>query len=203
MFAASLFLGLPVLSSVLPIQASGPNPNQVYVAGISYGGTGCPANTVSISMAQDQQSFTLIFDQFVATSGAGTTAKEHRKNCQVNIDMRYPQGYSYSVTTVDYRGFVGIPAGLNAIQRTNYYFAGQTEQIDSKSIFTGPFNQNYLIRDTIDVSQKVWSPCGSVVRGNVNAEVRLQGDVTKTGQITVDSIDGKVQQTFGISWKTC
>ncbi|KAJ2996670.1 hypothetical protein HDV02_006308 [Globomyces sp. JEL0801] len=49
----------------------------------------------------------------------------------------------------------------------------------------------------------VWSPCGAIARGNVNAQVRLEGDLTKSAQITVDSIDGKVTQTYGLIWKKC
>jgi hypothetical protein len=59
------------------------------------------------------------------------------------------------------------------------------------------------VHDQIAVSSTVWSPCGATLPGNVNAQVRLTGDLTKAAQITVDSVDGKVEQIFGFQWKRC
>ncbi|KAI8893229.1 hypothetical protein BC833DRAFT_609098 [Globomyces pollinis-pini] len=201
---SSLLLSLSsVLAATVPISGAPPNPNQVYIKEITYGGTGCPANTVAIAMSEDRTTFTLIFDQFVASSGPGTTVTDFRKNCQVNVDLRYPSGFSYSIAQVDYRGYVNVPAGLTATQKSNYYFSGQQNQISAQSVFTGPYTKDYLVSDKIEIAKYVWSPCGSVARGNVNAQVRLEGNTSLAGQITVDSIDGKVKQTFGIIWKTC
>ncbi|KAJ2996664.1 hypothetical protein HDV02_006302 [Globomyces sp. JEL0801] len=200
---ALLALASLASAAVVPVDGATPDESQVYVKGITYGGTGCPQNTVSIAMAEDQKTFTLIFDQFVASSGAGTTALDARKNCQVNIDLKYPQGFSYSIAQIDYRGYVNVPAGITAIQKANYYFSGQTAQIASQSKFVGPQSKDYTETDKIAMAALVWSPCGAVARGNVNAQVRLEGDLSKSAQITVDSIDGKVTQTFGLLWKKC
>jgi len=72
-----------------------------------------------------QYRFTLIFDQYVASIGPGVAITENRKNCQLNIDLQYPQGFQYSVFTTDYRGYVGIDAGVTATQEATYYFSGR------------------------------------------------------------------------------
>ncbi|KAI8892104.1 hypothetical protein BC833DRAFT_558303 [Globomyces pollinis-pini] len=200
---AVLSLASLAAATVVPITGGTPDPSQVYIKGITYGGTGCPQNTVSVAMAEDQKTFTLIFDQFVASSGPGTTVKDTRKNCQVNVDLHYPQGFSYTINNIDYRGYVNVPAGVTGIQRANYYFSGQTAQIASQTQFVGPQSKDYTSSDRIDVAALIWSPCGAVVSGNVNAQVRLEGDFSKPAQITVDSIDGKVTQTFGLQWQKC
>ncbi|KAJ2988363.1 hypothetical protein HDV02_005632, partial [Globomyces sp. JEL0801] len=191
---ALLTLASLASAAVVPVDANTPDQSQVYVQGITYGGTGCPQNTVSIAMASDQKTFTLIFDQFVASSGAGTTALDARKNCQVNVDLKYPPGFSYSIAQIDYRGYVNVPAGVTATQKANYYFAGQTAQIASQTKFVGPQSKDYTTSDKIEMANMVWSPCGAVARGNVNAQVRLEGDLTKAGQITVDSIDDNIHK---------
>lgn len=91
--------------------ANGPNPGQVYVNGITYGGSGCPQGSVGVSFSPDRTTFTAIFDSFVASSGRGVPVTDQRKNCQVNLDLHYPQGWQYSIAEVDYRGFVALPAG--------------------------------------------------------------------------------------------
>ncbi|KAI8892377.1 hypothetical protein BC833DRAFT_532964 [Globomyces pollinis-pini] len=199
---AVLSLATLAAAGTIPIGGS-PDPSQVHIKEITYGGTGCPPNSVSVAMSEDATTFTLIFDQFVAASGAGLGPKDNRKNCQVNVDLRYPQGFSYTVNTIDYRGYVNAPAGVTAVQKANYYFAGETAQIASETRFVGPVSKDYLTSNRIDLAAMVWSKCGVVARGNVNAQVRLEGDLTKSAQITVDSIDGKVKQIYGLSWKKC
>ncbi|KAJ3316477.1 hypothetical protein HDV06_003607 [Boothiomyces sp. JEL0866] len=192
--------------------AQGPDPNQVMIESISYAGTGCGAGSVVPVLSSDATSFTLLMSEFVASSGPGTTVTDNRKNCQINLKLMYPQGFSYTITTVDYRGYVQVPNGITAIQKSIYYFTGQTQQVSSQTSFTGPINEDYLSTDNIDVAAYIWSPCGQVLPGNINTQVRLELSNPPTpqvtlrntpGQITVDSIDGKVSQIYHIQWKTC
>jgi hypothetical protein len=184
-------------------QAGTPNKNEVYVKEITYNGSGCPKDSVAIALSEDLTTFTLLFSNFIAQSGKNIAATENRKNCQVNVDIRYPQGWSYSIATIDYRGYIGIPKGVSAVQKANYYFAGSTSQVSAESKWNGPLSQDYLTRNQIPVQNTVWSQCGKVERGNVNAQVRLEGDLTKSAQITVDSIDGTVKQVYGLQWLRC
>ena len=113
----SFFLAALIASAA----AQGPDPSQTYIAGLTYGGSGCPAGTVASSFATDRKTFTMIFDSFVASSGTGVAITENRKNCQINVDMYYPQGWSYSIVSVDYRGYASLPAGVTATQKATYY----------------------------------------------------------------------------------
>ncbi len=207
-FTSAALLASAALSQVVVSagNANGPDPSQTFVAGITYGGTGCPAGTVSTAFSTDRKTFTMIFDRFVASSGTGVPVTEQRKNCQVNVNLRYPQGWSYSVVSVDYRGYAQLPAGVTATQKANYYFAGQTQQVASQTVLNGPYDNDYLSSDKIPISALVWSPCGAISNGNVNAQVRLSGNagaLRNGAQITVDSIDGKVKQIYGFQWRRC
>ncbi|KAI8892103.1 hypothetical protein BC833DRAFT_570439, partial [Globomyces pollinis-pini] len=79
---------------------------------------------------------------------------------------------------------------------------GQTAQIASQTKFVGPQSKDYTTSDKIEMANMVWSPCGAVARGNVNAQVRLEGDLTKAGQITVDSIDVELSIKVTSKWNT-
>ncbi|KAJ3271236.1 hypothetical protein HDV01_006969, partial [Terramyces sp. JEL0728] len=185
---------------VTPGAPGGPDPSQVHIKSISYAGTGCPAGSIAQILSDDATTFTLLMSSFVASSGPGTTITDTRKNCQININLNYPQGFSYSIDSVDYRGYVQVPAGIKATQKATYYISGQTQQVSSQTVFSTATDQDYHSHDEIDVAAYVWSPCGAVLPGNINTQVRLElsnpanTNITLANtpaQITVDSIDGK------------
>lgn len=183
-----------------------PDPGSIYINGITYGGSGCPQGTLASAFSDDKTTFTLIYDQFVASSGPGTTITDQRKNCQINIDMHFPQGFQYSVASVTYRGYAQLPFGVSALQKATYYFSGESDQISSQTTFQGPYSNDYLATDRLDIASAVWSPCGASLNANVNAQVRLTGSpsaLAQGAQITVDSLDGKVRQEYALQWRQC
>jgi hypothetical protein len=173
---------------------SGPNPNQPYIQSISYGGTGCPNGSVGSSMASDRLSFTLIFDRFIASTGSGIPVTEARKNCQLNLNVRVPQGSGRFCAQYSYRGYVQIPTSLDATQKATYYEAGSPlpPTVGNVSTFAGPVSRDYVTTDATTLS---WDfPDGTgVLPLNINSEVRLSGSPSLSGQITEDSIDGKIE----------
>jgi hypothetical protein len=178
----------------LTLLAAAPDPSQVYIQSITYGGSGCPQGSVSQSIANDRLSFTLIFDQYVASSGPAIPTTESRKNCQINLNLRVPQGAGNTILDLDYRGYVQLDAAGQASQGAAYYTNGTGHKQGGTS-FAGPTAMDYLQQDTVPLHlQKVnvLSPCGVVVPVNLNTQVRIDaGD----GQITTDSIDGSIKQT--------
>ena len=200
---SSALLSATALSAVIEPIAGSPDPSQVSIAGITYGGTGCPQGTVSAAFSEDAKTVTMIFDQFLAQTGDGLSPSEARKACQINVDLRYPQGWSYSIFKVDYRGYVGIPAGFTALQKATYYFSGDSAQLVSTTKYIGPKYTDYTNTDVIPTEKFVWSRCGAVERGNIKTSVELRGDYTQPALMTVDSIDGTVKQIYGVQWRRC
>ncbi|KAJ3337115.1 hypothetical protein HDU91_001574 [Kappamyces sp. JEL0680] len=148
----------------------------------------------------------MIFDSFIASAGTGISVREQRKNCQVNVNLNYPSGYSYSIVQVDFRGYVQLAEGVTATQSANYYFSGQQTQASSSVTFKGLISQDYQTTGSIPISSINWSPCGQVLPGNINAQVALTGSpqaLAVGSQITVDSLDGKVTQIYALQWKKC
>lgn len=195
-------IGVPVASGTS--SSIGPNPSQVYINSISYGGTGCPQGSVGDYISDDRQTFTLIFDSYVASIGPGVPATENRKNCQLNLDLQYPSGFQYSVFTTQFRGYAALDKGVSGLQKATYYFSGQADQVSSQTTFTGPVSSDYAVSDSVPFTSTIWSPCGQALPLNINSQVRLTSSVSgATGLLTDDSIDGHIQFIVGIQWQKC
>lgn len=198
------FIGAVLALSVFAGEASAQvNPAEAYIKSLSYDGSGCPAGTIGQSISSDRQTFTLIFDQYVATLGPSIPVTENRKNCHVNINLHVPNGFQYAVTSVQYRGYVQLSAGATATQSSTFHFASFTKQATSSNAFAGPVSKDYLVNEDMPLTSVVWSPCGRQVPLNINAQIRLSGGGTSNGQMTTDSMDGKVKHILGIQYREC
>lgn len=189
------FAGMTALiaasAAATPVHAVGPDAGSVYIDSISYGGSGCPQGSVGQSFANDRQSFTLIFDQFVASSGPGVPVTESRKNCQINLNVHVPAGQSLATATFDYRGYVGVPSDVTATSSSLYYLSGEAAGDQQALSFEGPASRDYLRRDTLPLDFS--DSCSErIVSVSINAQVRLIGALSLSAQVTTDSIDGKV-----------
>jgi hypothetical protein len=180
----------------------GPDPTEIYVQAITYDGSGCPPETVDVSLNPERTEFTLAFDQFAATKGPGVPPSEALKQCQVTLDLKVPQGWQYSVATIEYRGSMQLPRKMKAEQRTTYYFEGDGELASAESLFKGPVTRDYLIRDTLPYSTVVWSSCDKVRPLTITTELELLGGTT-AGGITTDTMDGRNASVLELRWQEC
>jgi Domain of unknown function (DUF4360) len=169
----SLFVtGASIATSLAPASAA-----QVEILGASYGGSGCPANTASVSVSPDGQELTILFDKFTAL---GNDATQSRKSCNMSIPIKVPQGFQISLYDADYRGYVA--PNTSAALRSEYFFAGSRGPAFIRNI-SG--ETNYNVRDSLATVADVWSACGDSVNMRVNASITARG----AGMATVDSFD--------------
>lgn len=180
-------------------------PAYVRIRSINYAGTGCPAGSVSQNVSPDLQAFTLLFDEFVAEVGPGVSLGKGRRNCQIAVDLDFPSGWSYSVATLDYRGYVNLESGVVADQSAAYYFQGQGATARLNTPMYGPVSRDYQIRDTLGLAAQVWAPCGMQRALNINTQIRLSAQPGRRGLITTDSIDGQMKTLYryGLTWQRC
>ncbi|KAF4615553.1 hypothetical protein G7Y89_g15308 [Cudoniella acicularis] len=207
MFPNLLTLALAATAYALPAATNAsvsPDPTQVSIKGITYGGSGCPQGTLGSFISADRQTFTLIFDNYVASIGPGVAVTENRKNCQLNLELAYPGGFQYSILSTVYRGYVSLDAGVNGLQASTFYFSGESGQTTTSTTFKGPIDGNYEAVDNVNLASTVWSPCGSTAALNINSQVRLTANSSSiNGFITDDSIDGKITFVVGLQWQKC
>ncbi|TKX19998.1 hypothetical protein C1H76_7882 [Elsinoe australis] len=201
-------LALPALVAAAPTpgvwSGDAPDPTQVQITGLTYGGTGCPQGTVASVISADRTYMTLIFDSYVASLAPGVAVTENRKNCQLNVGLHYPGGFQYSIFSADYRGYAALDKGVTGTQKSTYYFSGQTQQTSTETTFTGPMSKDYLINDQAESTSAIWSPCGAEGLLNINSQVRLTStDKKASGLLTTDSVDAKITQKLYLSWRKC
>lgn len=195
-FSLSVLANVPPYVTIPPVVNGQANP--------SYGGTGCPTGSARAVVAPDLKSFTMIFDKYVVNA-AGSNATD-RKNCQILVNLDFPQGWTYSIARMDYRGFYNVSAGASGSQQALYYFQGNLNQARLNTVFKGPTSGDYTLSDTLGVNNLVWSPCGSRSGININTSLIAQvGANNPSGyaQLTTDSADGSVQTTYQLQWLKC
>ncbi len=195
-----LFAGIGALLGIAGLSNTAAALPAARIVDLGYSGTGCPAGSVDVSISAAGDRVFAGFDAYVAETGA-TGTRIARSNCQLRVSIQFDPAWSFSVATVDYRGFAGLPSGAYGENVSSYFFAGQSPMGDARAYtrILGPFFDNYDRRD--EVGLLVWSPCGPAEHDLViNNEVRILG---REAIMTVDSITTKVQMIFGLNWRQC
>ncbi len=195
----------PLMALAVSGSAFAQAPDYVRVRSMTYNGSGCPINSVASNISPDRQAFTVLFSEYIAEVGPGVPFNQKRKNCQLVVSLDFPQGWSYSLATVDYRGYVALEPQVKGTQKSSYYFQGQGHTGTLQTVMFGPIDQNYQIRDTLGLGALVWSACGAQRALNINSQLILDNAANPSahGLLTTDSIDFQTKLIYGIRWKRC
>ncbi len=186
-------------------QSAGPDPLEVHIESLSYNGSGCPADSVTWNVTSDARAFQLVFSEYFASVGPGVPITESHKNCHVRARLHVPQGWSYAVAAIDYRGYVGLDPRVRATQRSIYSFSSERGQGTLQSTFVGPLDEDYLFRDEVPLVSLVWSSCTETRDLHILTQVKVNNNRNRNGSglITTDSIEGEVTQNVAIAWRRC
>lgn len=169
----------------------------------SYGGTGCPAGTASVSLSPDQDEISILFDQFVAEAGGDTRKTVDRKACELSVPLHIPQGYSATVIQTDFRGFNLVSRGGMNRLNTEYFWAGSRGPSYS-NMYRGPQNEDYFATNGVVASGVVWTPCGMSTNLRIRATIMTQTNrQMEQSMMTVDSADITGGLIYHIQWKRC
>lgn len=100
-----------------------------HLRGLKLGGSGCPQGSATALLSGDGQVVTIAFDKYYAQTGPGTTPADSRKNCQVFFNLFYPQGYTYTVATNDFRGYISQEKSCKTTLGVTNFFSGDSSQV--------------------------------------------------------------------------
>lgn len=182
--------------------ASAAHANGLTLGEPQYGGTGCPAGSASVALSPDQTAVSILFDQYVVEAGGNKSFD--RKNCNIAIPVKVPQGYSVSVFAIDYRGFTGLPSGGRAQLTVDYFLAGNGRGVRSTKSFRGPMAEDYLKSDTLGMQAVVWSACGADTILRANTSMLVQSNRYREQALaTVDSADVQAGLIYHLQWRRC
>ncbi|MEU9985324.1 DUF4360 domain-containing protein [Streptomyces sp. NPDC048045] len=202
--AALLTTAIPASTSSSPV-FDDPPPDKIVIDVATVNGSGCPAGTAAVAVSPDNTAFTVTYSNYLAQAGGNSDPTAFRKNCQLNLVVHVPQGFTYAVASADYRGFLSLQPGASATQKASYYFQGSSSTASRTHPFSGAYNDDWQATDTTDWAQLVWSPCGVLRNFNINTELRVNAGSSpgKVSFMTMDSTDGDISTVYHLAWKQC
>ncbi|RZA13971.1 MAG: DUF4360 domain-containing protein, partial [Proteobacteria bacterium] len=189
-----------------------PNPGDVYIKSIDAKGSGCNnPGSYSVNLSGDRQAFTVSFSEFVAALGQGLSPLEARKNCSLTMTLNIPAGFQYSIGTFNYRGYMDLDANVQADHTTSYFFQGTGETGKFVATAKGPLSKDFVYTDKVGLASvyipDVWSPCNADRALTINPSISLRklGGAASNAQglITNDTVDGEINQVFGLKYRRC
>jgi hypothetical protein len=205
MAAAALTLAIIIPPGGAP--GTTPPPDHITIDVVTVNGSGCPAGTAAVAVSPDNKAFTVTYSNFLAQVGIGSLPTDFRKNCQLNLRVNVPQGFTYGIAQADYRGFAHLVKGSNGLERANYYFQGMSPTMFISHPYVGPISDDWQATDTVEVAAIVYSPCGEKRNFNINTELRVNvgtsNPATTTSFMSMDSTDGSIDTTYHFAWKRC
>jgi len=194
------------LLGILPVMLQAQEiPSGVYIKSIGYQGNGCPQGTVVTNLAADQKAFTLTFSNYAVETDIPERRRLgfNQKFCNIRAGLVIPKGWSYSLLSVDYRGYASLEEKTFAVQRSLISFGGILLASFGEYKMKGPIDENFQFRGVAPVRNLAWSPCSN--GGAAELPVNIFSVIMILGQkglVTTDSVDGEVHQ-YGMTYRKC
>jgi hypothetical protein len=202
--AVALTVPSSAAAAYADVEASAPPSEKITLDVQTVNGSGCPLGTASVAMLSDNTGFKITYAAFRAEDGGNAGVTDFRKNCQVNLLVNIPQGFTFAVDRADYWGKAHLESGATALERSNYYYQGSSENNYVDHTFRGPLDGTWRATDITQTADLVYAPCGAVRGLNINTELRVNsGTSTAKSYITLRASDGEVYTLVQFHWKHC
>jgi hypothetical protein len=214
-------LGLPVLAVTAYGQDDFP-ANEVRIESIQHAGSGCRPGSVASNISPDAMAMTVLFSDYIVDT-SDRNGRPARKNCDLQIKLKVPAGWAFSILGHHVRGFVSLEEGTIATQGTTVTplrGAGARHALDDLKI-PGAFDGDYENFSEVAITRANWFACSTGVQElslNTFISVRPRAGFTNNdgdrdnpglgrnfpvGMITIDSVDNAIGQTYSLSWRKC
>lgn len=197
------FLGASVVAPSGPASAADlPPPNSLVVKKLSANGSGCRHDSASVAASLDNTAFTVTYSDFTAVAGPGVKKQDHARDCTLKIKLDIPKSYTYTLTSVDVRGYVSVQPGATASHTVAYSFPSSKSDPVGQS-FTGPVDDFWQGSRTAPVD---FAPCGGSRNLTVDNTLAVEpgtSDPESVSLVTLDSTDVATGLTYRLAWKAC
>lgn len=194
-------------------------PPSASVTNIQIDGSGCDASNATAIMTQDLNYLSVLYDRFSAQIGKGTenpNAKSIEKQCTILVDINVPQGWTFDIDSIEYRGYVEIPNKLAvAYQLATAEISGGKGFGFEQKLINGPKTENYslvvqnksLLGNNSKISTLACLSSGQNIRVRIKSVIgvrNLLAQIFKPAvKIVVDSTDASFRQNLKLSWRRC
>jgi len=207
-FARFICLSL-VLAGLVPDSAWAQDavvPGSFRIKDIKSSGDACKPGSVSVNISDDKEAFTVSFSDFVAEKGPNSVG-DKRRACRLVFDTEQDANWEYGVLAMNMRGFVALDAGVTG--RQEIQFGTKGGERDAAKEFIGPIEADYIHSQQLPLNSVRWTGCKPhaaerVREFAVKATAVLRGGGRNgAGLLTVDTIDGQLEQVYELLWRRC
>jgi hypothetical protein len=199
-------IGIVVVSLVSAVPAP-PPPDRVRIEVVKVNGSGCRPRTAAAAISPDGEAFTVTYSEYLAQVGVGAKPNDYRKDCRLTLRLDIPPGFTYTIESVDYRGFAQLERGASGVQRASYHFQTQPKPSPVDHPFAGPFDDGWQTTDHTRPGDQSWAPCGQSRKLMIDTELEVNAGTsdprTTTSLLVMDSTDGSVASTYHFVWRRC
>lgn len=150
-------------------------------------GSGCSNETTAYIATEDALS--ILFDSY-NLSVEDTGARVKVKNCHIKVPITLPSGYTATVETVDYRGFVQLEQKATALLYTHFILGRSQWGGFRVERFKGPLEQDLFHRDVPRMTGNL--PCGGKVNLSLYSLISVTAPRGKRGTMALDSADAVI-----------
>lgn len=184
--------------------------SSVEIKEVSLSGSGCPDGSVQVVLAPDASAFTVLYDRFQLQVTPGNPKGEMK--CEVQIKLKKPRLQGFAIESADFRGFVWLDHGMTA-EQTVSVGAGAIKEIRQLTSefgsqkWNGPISENYILSTVRPINGPKLLNClpakdetKIIVKSKIKIEPRHSAGI---GQMSVDTADGRVSQTYRLRWDNC
>jgi hypothetical protein len=180
-----------------------PPADSIVINVVTVNGTGCKPGTAAVAVADGGLAFTVTYSTYLAGAGPSFKVTDGRKNCQLNLKVAVPAGFTYAIASADYRGYASFTKPATAVQKANYYFQGMPETVQQTHNIT-PRQDDWQFGDSVPVEALVYKPCGEIRNLNINTELRVASTNKKVDNYAeMDSTDGSISTKYHFNWLKC
>ena len=196
-FCAALFWCLALAPTPARAATPGQPPPPFSVRLLAVNGSGCPSGTTVVSAPTDT-TFTVTYTQFTASAGGGASPADFRKNCQLNVLVDVPSGWTYGIASVRYRGFANLDKSARGTLQTSYYYAGLPGTFSRDHPIAGATDGDYEFNDQAPVI--TWAPCHFNATVNIDTSLQVfQG----TNPCFFNELTMKSTDSLRLSFRQC
>lgn len=207
------FLAVLMMLELLGPEAAAQSPDvpdmsQVAIQQVNARGSGCAADTVSVNLSPDGEAMTLIFDDYSVEGGASEDRLgKTKKDCNIQMRIATPPGWTFSILSLTLRGYADLDPGVNGIQSAKYRLGRKGRDAElSRLKLAGEYRDNYEQSFDLPLASANWADCGGSSQTlNLATSIAVKGErrANGAGVMTVDSLDGEMNQEYGIMWRRC
>ncbi|MBT8224660.1 MAG: DUF4360 domain-containing protein [Dactylosporangium sp.] len=172
-------------------------------------GSGCPAGTVAVVAYPDNTGIILSYSSFYVQRGGDSAAAQGYQNCNLDIRMSVPAGFTFAVSRAVYHGYAFVLPGATAKLVAKYNFQGQAPTVSSHLINTvSPFDDNWTIIEEFPFANLQWAPCGADIILTDAFELRVQpygpsSSPTDVSFVTANKSDHSIRTELNFVWAEC